>query len=124
MPLPAGCRCGSSPDAEPQSGRSFQAPRGLRVDLLYTFITLADELHFTRAASRLFLSQSGLSRRIGLLESTLGVSLVLRSTRSVELTAAGRALLPHAQAIVAATDAATDAIRQAPHSPAFRTNAG
>ena len=82
----------------------------LRVDLLVSFAALARDLHFTKAARSLHLSQSGLSRRLVLLERCVGVSLVERSTRSVELTAAGRNLLPHALAILADVRAATDAI--------------
>lgn len=82
----------------------------LRLDLLEAFLGLAEELHFTRAAERLYLSQSGLSRRIGALECLLGCCLFDRSTRTVELTAAGRALLPHARAMLAAADAAAAAV--------------
>jgi DNA-binding transcriptional LysR family regulator len=74
----------------------------LRLDLLQAFVVLADELHFTRTAERLFMSQSGLSRRIRQVERVLGTDLVSRTTRSVELTPAGVALLPHAQAVLTA----------------------
>lgn len=94
--------------------RRSALPAGLRVDLLVAFVVVAEELHFTRAADRLFLSQSGLSRRIIMLEAVLGVPLVLRSTRVVELTSGGEALLPHATAILAAVRDATEAARGAP----------
>lgn len=87
---------------------------GLRLDLLHAFVVLADALHFTRAAERCFLSQSGLSRRISLLEAQVGSPLVLRTTRSVELTAAGRAVLPHAIGILRGAQA----IRSAAQEPA------
>lgn len=89
------------------------APGALRFDLLYAFVVLAEELHFTRAAGRLFMSQSGLSRRIRQAERVLGTELVQRTTRSVELTPAGVALLPHARALLSAGQSATVATRTA-----------
>jgi DNA-binding transcriptional LysR family regulator len=87
------------------------APGGLRLDLLRAFVVLAEELHFTRAARRLFLSQSGLSRRITLLESTLGAALVVRTTREVRLTPAGAVFAHHAARVLGAADDAVDALR-------------
>ncbi|MEU2393471.1 LysR substrate-binding domain-containing protein [Streptomyces sp. NPDC007369] len=78
---------------------SDPSPRQLRL-----LIVLAEELHFGRAAQRLFISQPVLSRQIRALEETLGLTLVERSTRRVELTAAGEDLLPHARAMVEAAD--------------------
>jgi DNA-binding transcriptional LysR family regulator len=92
---------------------AIAVPGGLRLDLLEAFVALAEELHFTRAARRLFLSQSGLSRRIGALEAMFGATLLIRTTRSVELTASGQALLPHARSILLSAYAAADAIRSA-----------
>lgn len=83
---------------------------GVRVEHLLTFAVLADELHFTRAAQRLFLSQSGVSRRVLLLERCLGVSLIDRSGRRVVLTSAGRQLLPHAVAVLQHLSAAGSAL--------------
>jgi len=59
---------------------------------LNCFLEVARDMNFTKAANRLFLSQSTLSRQIAALESDLGVRLLLRDTRSVELTEAGRVL--------------------------------
>ncbi|MGI5351627.1 LysR family transcriptional regulator [Streptomyces sp. CA-250714] len=65
------------------------------------FVTVAEELHFTRAAERLFVSQPALSKQIRMLERTLGVSLFERDRRGVALTRAGAALLPYAQRVLA-----------------------
>ena len=67
---------------------------------LRCFTTLAAELNFRRAAERLHMTQPPLSRQIQLLEHQLGVSLFTRSTRSVALTAAGRAFFVEAQALL------------------------
>jgi DNA-binding transcriptional LysR family regulator len=78
------------------------------------FIAVAEERQFTRAAARLHVVQSTLSASIGGLERELGTSLLIRNNRRVELTAAGRALLPAARrALAAAEDArvVVDAVR-------------
>ncbi|MDD1508588.1 LysR substrate-binding domain-containing protein [Pseudomonas sp. CNPSo 3701] len=64
---------------------------------LRCFTTVATELNFRRAAERLNMTQPPLSRQIQLLEHSLGVELLTRSTRSVALTAAGRAFFIEAQ---------------------------
>jgi DNA-binding transcriptional LysR family regulator len=64
---------------------------------LRCFTTVATELNFRRAAERLHMTQPPLSRQIQLLEHNLGVELFTRSTRSVALTAAGRAFFIEAQ---------------------------
>ncbi|SHG96708.1 LysR family transcriptional regulator [Streptoalloteichus hindustanus] len=74
------------------------------VHQLRLLLTLAEELHFGRAADRLFMTQSGLSRQIRALEERLRVKLIRSTTRRVELTSAGQALLPQAEAVVAAMD--------------------
>jgi DNA-binding transcriptional LysR family regulator len=74
------------------------------------FVAVAEECHFTRAAKRMHVAQSGLSSAIRSLERELGASLFLRSTRQVELTSAGRALLVEARRALSATDAARDAV--------------
>ncbi|GGO90978.1 transcriptional regulator [Wenjunlia tyrosinilytica] len=74
------------------------------------FVAVAEELHFTRAARRLFVAQSGMSAGIRSLEKELGAPLFIRSTRRVELTDAGRALLPVARQALAKASDARDAV--------------
>ena len=70
------------------------------------FVAVAEELHFGRAAARLHMSQSPLSRAIRELEHELGLVLFVRTTRRVELTAAGSVLLERARRALAEIDAA------------------
>lgn len=70
--------------------------------LVRYFLVMAEELHFTAAARRLYVSQPALSNQIRRLENQLGVQLFDRSPRGVTLTAAGDAFLPHARNAIAA----------------------
>jgi DNA-binding transcriptional LysR family regulator len=74
------------------------------------FLAVAEHAHFTRAAAQVHVTQSSLSSSIRALERELGSELFARSTRRVELTEAGRALLPAAQRALAATEEARDAV--------------
>ncbi|MFJ8694127.1 LysR family transcriptional regulator [Streptomyces roseolilacinus] len=72
--------------------------------LLRAFSAVAEELHFTRAAARLYVAQQALSRDIRRLERQLGTELFVRTTRQVALTADGERLRPYAQTVLAAYD--------------------
>jgi DNA-binding transcriptional LysR family regulator len=78
-------------------------------DLRY-FVAVAEELHFTRAAERLFVSQPALSKQVRALERQLGVELLVRGPRSVSLSAAGAALLDPARALLDDWDEAVRAV--------------
>lgn len=88
---------------------AFQAPDGVEVRHLRAFVAVAEELNFSRAAERLYLSQPALSRQIRTLERVVGCELLRRSTHRVELTLAGDALLERARAVLAALDEAVAA---------------
>ena len=77
------------------------------------FVTLADELHFGRAASRLHMTQPPLTQAIQGLERAIGVPLFARTRRSVALTPAGAALLAPALRLLAAADALPQVARAA-----------
>ncbi|MGP3962082.1 LysR family transcriptional regulator [Nonomuraea sp. 3N208] len=76
------------------------------------FVTVAEELNFTRAARRLHVAQSGLSAAIRSLEREVGLLLFERTSKHVALTDAGVALLPEARTTLDAAQAARDAVDQ------------
>src|SRR6266700_1800948 len=77
------------------------------------FVAVAEELNFTRAAQRLLMTQQPLSAAIRQLESDLGVQLFERTTRKVELTRAGEALLGEARELLRRADGAAERARRA-----------
>ncbi len=84
--------------------------RGAEYGDLASFVTVAQELSFRRASVRLGLSPSALSHAIRELEARLGAKLLNRTTRSVGLTDAGRALFDRLQPAFADIADATDAV--------------
>ncbi|MEU1703810.1 LysR family transcriptional regulator [Streptomyces sp. NPDC005706] len=89
------------------------APAAIEPRLLRAFVAVAEELHFTRAAARLYVAQQALSRDVRRLERELGAELFVRTTRQVTLTADGERLLPHARRVLAAQDDLLAAFGQA-----------
>ena len=84
--------------------------RSMELQQLRYIVAVAEEGSFTRAAARCFVVQSALSHQVKAVENELGVSLFARTSRRVELTAAGAAFLPAARASLEAADrAAADA---------------
>ena len=75
------------------------------------FVTVAGELHFGRAAERLFISQPALSQQIRSLEGELGLKLLERTSHGVRLTPEGAAFLPEATAVVQQAERAVEIAR-------------
>lgn len=83
----------------------------MTLDELRAFVTVVEAGGFTRASALLHRSQPAVSRRIDVLEKTLGTSLFERSGRQVSLTPAGKALLPYAEEALAAVQDGYRAVR-------------
>lgn len=77
------------------------------------FLAVAEELHFARAAERLHIEQSPLSRAIKELEEELGAALFARTTRSTRLTHAGTLFLEHVRRVFSALEQARDSVKAA-----------
>ena len=88
------------------------------------FLVVAEELHFTRAAERLFLAQPALSKAIRRLEAAVGVPLFVRTTRDVQLTAAGEAFAQHARRAVKEIDHGREVAAAASRGEAGRLTVG
>jgi DNA-binding transcriptional LysR family regulator len=93
--------------------RGAMAADELNLRMLRMFVVVAEELHFTQSAKRLFMSQPALTRRVRSLEQSLGVQLFSRDTRSVTLTSAGKVLLREAKRVLDAAEVAVSATLRA-----------
>lgn len=94
------------------------------ISQLRCFVAAAEELHFGRAAQRLNMTQSPLSRQIQLLERILDVTLLERTSRSVSLTPAGRVFLIEARRIVRLAESAALSARRVAKGDAGRVAVG
>jgi DNA-binding transcriptional LysR family regulator len=92
----------------------------LELRQLRYFVTVADELHFGRAAVRLHMTQPPLSQAIAALEDQLGAPLFVRNRRTVALTPAGAALLPEAKRLLAEAESLPALVRRAAAGEAGR----
>ena len=88
-----------------------RAPEAIELRHLRAFVAVAEELNFSRAATRMFVTQPALSRQIQALERLLGVDLLRRSTQRVELTIAGESLLGRSRSLLSDVDEAVQATR-------------
>ena len=92
----------------------------LELRQLRYFVTVAEELHFGRAAVRLHMTQPPLSQAIAALEDQFGALLFLRNRRTVALTPAGSALLPEAKRLLAEAESLPELVRRAAAGEAGR----
>ena len=91
---------------------------------LKCFAAVAEELHFGRAAARLFITQPPLSRQIQILEENVGVTLLERTSRSVRLTTSGKAFYQDAVSILRLADQAVANARRTANGQSGRVTIG
>ncbi|VXC00690.1 LysR substrate-binding domain-containing protein [Pseudoclavibacter sp. 8L] len=96
----------------------------LDIRVLRSFLALADELHFGRAAATLHVAQPALSQQIRRLEGELGVELFARTSRSVKLTAAGTVLRERALSLVAQSERVIDEVARVGRGEQGRLDVG
>lgn len=84
--------------------------KGMEIKQLRCFVAVAKELHFARAAERLGVDQSLLSRQVRSLEQTLGMPLLRRTTRKTQLTPTGKQLLIEVVRVLEIIDAIEQAV--------------
>ncbi len=83
------------------------------MDLLRSFLIVAQDLNITRAARRLFVTQQTLSGKLQRLERALGTTLLVRTTRGVALTRAGEILASGGLAVLGDLDELASRVREA-----------
>ena len=98
--------------------------RLIELRLWRQFVVLAEELHFSNAAARLNMTQPPLTQAIAQLEAVLGVKLFDRTKRSVQMTAAGLALLPEARDLLNRAQALPEHARSAANGKMGRLRLG
>ena len=96
----------------------------MKTHLLRYFVVLAEERHFGRAAQRLFITQPPLSTALKTLEEDLGVLLVERDAKHVQLTPAGEAFLLEARKVLAQLQRAADVVRSVAQGMEGRLDVG
>jgi DNA-binding transcriptional LysR family regulator len=103
---------------------STREPASPDVDLdlrrLHYFVAVAETLSFSRAAARVGVSQQAISNQVRRLEDEVGQPLFFRTTRQVELSPAGRVLLPRARSILEGAAEALAAARSVGPDPRYR----
>ncbi|MGC2941711.1 MULTISPECIES: LysR family transcriptional regulator [unclassified Brevibacterium] len=96
----------------------------MELQQIRAFVAVAEELHFGRAAERLGMAQPPLSRTIRTLETELGASLFQRTTRSVSLSPAGKALFEPAKHMLATQQAAIESVHRSSSGEVGRVRLG
>ncbi len=85
----------------------------LDIHKLQIFLVLSRLQNFTRTAEQLHMTQPTISQQLAALEAALGLPLIERDTRRLQLTAAGQALVPYAEKLIALSGEALEAVREA-----------